>query len=260
MPEYQRNFGVSGFRSSAKDNPSWPKVYAEGDSWFAFPDPLDEGHVLRWLARNKRYSLLSRAVSGHTIESMLGAKQRLTLISDLEKYSFDVILLSAGGNDFVGEGLIHLLKPWKDGMKPADALNTKVVKGRFALMESALGEFVELCGKHQPGVPILTHNYGVPFVTGKKAKVLLGAIKRGPWIQPSMEQRQIPPGKRRAVMRELMKQLDQTQAKFSGPLKVVKTRHLLNNVKLWADELHPKKAGFKAVANAFRKEIAKAIS
>lgn len=94
------------YRRKIAANKQALRIVAEGDSWFQHPLIHD---LLDWLEREPDFAVFSLASGGATLEQMLKPKDYLQAVND-EKPS--VFLLSAGGNDFLGD-IRPFLLPWK---------------------------------------------------------------------------------------------------------------------------------------------------
>lgn len=262
MPRYQQNFTQVEFEDCAKRNPTWPRLYAEGDSWFALPPLGLGGNVLYKLAHRKRYCLVHRAANGDTAEAMLGKRKRERLLKDLAKadrdwrWQFDAILFSAGGNDIVGDTLMLVLNDWKPGMTAQEAVRQAPFQGKLAIIRQAYEDFIAIRDELQPGVPILLHEYDRPYPDGRAAVNLGPILKAGPWLQPSLDARGIPRSRQRAVISVLLNEFKQLVRSLEREdVFVVPTQGLLNSPSLWGDELHPTSKGFKLVAERYRKKL-----
>lgn len=252
MPKYQINYGRAEFEDSIKRNRSWPKLYAKGDSWFAYP--LASRNIITWLAYHKRCSLLSRSKSGHTAEMLMGVRQRKTLVNDFKRWDFDAILFSAGGNDIAGDALGPLLRDWKPGMKAVDVIRQDRLAGKIGLIIQAFEDLVEIRNEYQPGVPIIAHEYDLAYPDGRPAMKSLGPLKKGPWLKPSLDARGIPEGQQRSVITWILREFGKgVRALESKGFMVVRTQGALKTHDLWANELHPNKEGFKIIAEKYRR-------
>lgn len=254
---FQQNFNQNEFVRISRIRRNWPRLFAEGDSWFAYP-PVLESNILRHLGNRKRRCILSRASNGAEALGMLGVKQRGRLVRDLERFRFDAILFSAGGNDFAGDELIHFLRPWKSGMPAREALHDAAVVGRLALVRRCYEELLEIRDRLQPGVPVITHEYAIPFPDGREAARKLGPWKVGPWLEPSLDAREYPRDlrKRRAVIRELMVRFRaEIRSIDAEDFVVVPSQSLPIPHKGWDNELHPKSRYFKKIADMMAEHI-----
>src|SRR5476651_356944 len=76
-------------------------ILAEGDSWFNYPVILSD--VVDWIAMEKNMAVYSLANAGDWLLNMLHQRKYVEELSVLHP---DVFLMSAGGNDLVGQSRI----------------------------------------------------------------------------------------------------------------------------------------------------------
>ncbi|MDB5141089.1 MAG: hypothetical protein JWR12_3005 [Mucilaginibacter sp.] len=76
-------------------------ILAEGDSWFNYPVILSD--VVDWIAMEKNIAVYSLANAGDWLLNMLHQRKYVEELSVLHP---DVFLMSAGGNDLVGQSRI----------------------------------------------------------------------------------------------------------------------------------------------------------
>ena len=250
-----------------------PVMFCEGDSWFSTPLSMN---ALDWLVLPGADDnaagvpvfgsggLFFRGEhSGDLATEMFTAKKVRDLVRWYEGFAFDAVLLSGGGNDFVGDYLKKLFA--KAGASTAKAAFDRVVAdGRFDDVRAAYRRVLTAFAKARSGVPVLGHTYDYPVLLGTPARTTVAtlgaaALARrhvGPWIQPHLahvlsaaEQvdfaRRLIDGFEARVLRKLR------DDEFSGMFDFVDLRGLLRRED-WFDEMHPTEAGFRRVADALR--------
>lgn len=239
-------------------------VIAEGDSWFDYP--LHD--VLKDLEDLHGYDVESVAHLGDTVEDMAYSGGQLDELSRrIEKALRSgrrpkAILVSGGGNDIAGDAFAFLLN---HAAAAGAGLNAEIVSGvidtrlRDAYLtilhaitlvcEALLGETV----------PIIVHGYDHAVPDGRG---FLGgwSLLPGPWLEPGFRRKGYAAKARAPVVVELID-------RFNAMLRDVSRRPELRHVKYlnlrgtlasgasykewWANELHPTRKGFEAVAKKF---------
>ncbi len=93
------------------------RIVDEGDSWFQYPVILKD--IIDVVG--EEYAVYSLSGAGDTLDEMVAISEYRKAILDKQP---DVFMLSAGGNDILGEGaLIKLIKPYADGATANDLLH-----------------------------------------------------------------------------------------------------------------------------------------
>jgi lysophospholipase L1-like esterase len=244
-------------------------LVAEGDSWFDYP--LHD--VLTMLEDEHGFDVESAAHKGDTVEDMAyscGQFDDFTrLLERLLRQGRvpDAILLSGGGNDIAGNEFAMLLNHAASGLPP---INDDVVRGvidvrtrnAYVFLISGLKEIATQMLKRP--IPVVVHGYDYPVPDGRGFLGGFGFLP-GPWLQPGFHRKGFADlGANTAVMGKLidsfnamLRQLTRT-AGFEH-VRYVDLRDTLSHSsgykRDWANELHPTKSGFSAVAN----KIASAI-
>jgi hypothetical protein len=166
------------------------------------------------------------------------------------------MLFSGGGNDFVGDQLCLWLNTYSSGMSPEQILNS----GRFAAVmgevRAGYQDLISIRDRLSKGTKLFLPQYDFAPPNGK------GVCNIGPWLQPSLDYRDVPrtiqPAVTRLMLTEFAKVL--TSLAASAPdVYVVPTQGTIpapTNV-WWANELHPTDKGFAAIAEKFRIELEK---
>jgi len=208
------------------------KVVAEGDSWFQYPFLLDD--IIDQLFDHWAIYCVSGA--GDLLSDM--AKQdELTAAIVAEKP--DVLLLSGGGNDLLGDGrLARYLAQYADGMAPVDFVTADF----DSMLMRTIGIYRELIAKALDAgarrVVCHSYDYAIP--------------NAGPWLGRPMLKLGI--GDRttqRAILRILIDRfhgaLTTMAAGFGGAVAVADCRGVVGDTE-WYDELHPTNHGFAMTA------------
>jgi hypothetical protein len=179
------------------------------------------------------------------------------------------ILLSGGGNDIAGSEFQMLLD---HALSPARGLNADVVRGvievRIRHAYVALLSATTRLSRQRLGtaIPILLHGYDRAVPDGRG--VLLGPFP-GPWLRPGFQRKGFGRADFDETKAMVARLIETFNAMLAGLVRVRGFEHVhyvnllgtLSNGddyrKWWANELHPTKAGFIAVADRFASAIAR---
>jgi GDSL-like lipase/acylhydrolase family protein len=172
-----------------------PVIVAEGDSWFCYPrDSVwvpDDAPVDVAAQLSSEFAVSGVAKPGDTAQNMADFFHPF-VTQDLQTWNAHILLLSAGGNDLLGEGqlasyLRHGNRPVSQYLKPAFF---------FALVEDVLTRLermVRAARQAKPDVKVILHGYDIARPSGK-----------GPWLRAPMVQLNIPASKRQAIIKQIV--------------------------------------------------------
>ncbi|MFC4729005.1 hypothetical protein [Coralloluteibacterium thermophilus] len=253
-----------------------PVVFCEGDSWFSTPLSMN---LLDWLvypapedaARGVPVfgggGLFFRAERiGDTAEAMFGPRNVADLLRWYRGFEFDLVLLSAGGNDATGQFLLDLFAGEADLGLDA-ALARMRGSGIYPRVRQAYARFIAAFGAARPGTPILAHTYDYPQLIGVPARLTVANVGAaalfkkgaGPWIVPGLRRALPDPAEQLAFAHTL---IDDFEREVLRPLRedpalppvfdYVDLRGGLPSPDDWFDELHPTGAGFHTLAQRLR--------
>ncbi len=234
---------------------------AEGDSWFDYPlkDVLS-------VLEDRGWEVESVAHHGDNVESMAyddaqrdglrRAFERVARRGDTPK----ALLLSGGGNDFAGPELAMLLDHVDSGLPAINAAITdELVNRRMVAAWATLIGFTGTLSEElfAQKTPTFIHGYDYAVPDGRG---FLGGFGRlpGPWLAPSYNRKGIDPmSQGRQLTRSLLDTynemlLDLTTRPGFEHVEYVNLRGTLVSPDYtddWANELHPTRAGFDAVAD-----------
>lgn len=237
-------------------------LIAEGDSWFDYPF----NDVLSMLEDEHGFDVESVAHMGDTVEDMAYSGGQFDAFARrLEKLLAqgrvpDAILLSGGGNDIAGDEFAILLNHAASGL---ETINADVVRGVVDVrLKNAyaflIGGLTEIATRYlgRP-LPIVVHGYDYPVPDGRGYAGGFSLLP-GPWLQPGFRRKGYADQKKnfKTVAQLIDRFNDMLQVLSAAPehahVRYVNLRNTLawdSNYKTdWANELHPTKRGFKAVA------------
>lgn len=223
-----------------------PVVVSKGDSWFQFPVALKD--IIDILMGKKEYLIFSLDKAGDTVQNMASGDD---YYEALDEYESKTLILSAGGNDALGNGELEKhLKEFESNLKAKDYL----LPSFDALLDKALGDYATILGKAQEkDAKTICHGYAYN-----------GLTQRGKWLSEPMERRQINDHDlRKAIVEEMVdrfntKLSDLILSKFPDTAIYVNVKNLVP-ADLWFDEIHPNHKGFVPIANALDNAIKKVL-
>lgn len=232
------------------------RILAEGDSWFHYPLVLGtRGDVIDHVRREVGDArVLNLAHYGDEAVDMLSLSSRQRLREKLanDRYDFNALLFSGGGNDIVGDRLIYWVRPRASGLPPEQALDLARFDSALDLVEQAYLDLIRLRDEVRPGCTIFVHQYDFAIPDGR------GICGLGPWLRPVLVRRgwrEID--ERRTIVRALLQRfaarLDAV-AERSPNVIVVRTQGTLG-ASDWHNELHPNRRGFERIASKFADAI-----
>ena len=235
---------------------------AMGDSWFSyvFLGGSLINHINNFLS-TKGHSCKTVAYMGAEIGYFVSGKYK-TLANQLLKFwapSAQALFLSGGGNEFAGmSDMRPLLKPdcsgettsagcFRDGgVDDEGTLNwlmAQTFENYAILIHRALNRM-------PPDVKVFLHTYDYAIPTGKPAIPGTEA-----WLKPAFDDAQIPLPLQQGCVNLLIDRcadnMDALRKSLPNRIVVVDTRNILSPGD-WANELHPKPAGFAKLVQCAR--------
>ncbi len=256
MP-YRRAY-LGDFERSQRDHPNWPVVMSEGDSWFSYADAigqLDDPRDTGQPKDQRAWALLRLEKAGDEILTILSGAQRSKLRGYFGRWQLAALLFSGGGNDIIGADFQPLLRDFTPGALAQDLISFSRFERRLRQIQDCYRELLDLLtdAGQQARVFVNSYDYVVPSKTGG---AYVGPFKvSGPWLQPALEDRQIPkalwPDLIRLLIDAFVTAVDQVAAepRGAGRLIRVETRNVVAGD--WKDEIHPNRQGSIRVAKKF---------
>jgi N-acetylmuramoyl-L-alanine amidase len=244
----------AGFWRRLNGSYSGPRVFAEGDSWFCYPaglvanGPSDVVHHL-----SRPYAVATQATPGALLQNMRDTLFNPGgLLTALDQFEIDVLILSGGGNDLLGGGRIStVLNP---GVRPLPEYFNDKYGDYFWDVFKHLEHIVETVRRERPSVQIVLHGYD-------HAR----PVSQGPWLGGPMAQLGIPKADQQAIVKRIVNHFNTAQKRFARQVNERATREVVfcANVRdlateAWFDEIHPSSLGFGKVAAEIGKRVAAA--
>jgi metacaspase-1 len=255
------------FNRLRKDpNYKGPIIIAEGDSWFCYPKefpltpPDSPKDLILWL--QEEFAVLDVAVPGALArqyrDQFFGVQGPGGLHMELQTHKPDILLLSGGGNDLLGDLEAHLPR----GDRPLE----QYLAGGFRRVMNGVIEDLEWVARQS-----------VKTVTTKDLAIVLngydeavpGGGKGGDWLRGPMTRLGIPRAKHVPLVDLMIKRFNgelkdlvrRLQRDFGGPPArfAVADTVGVTGVNRWYNEIHPDSEGFRDVAKRFRQAILQAM-
>lgn len=270
---YNQNnfFDLVEGRSDDAFDPTPPRyrILVEGDSWVSHPLLRNLAHQLDILGGDD-FGILNLAVPGDTAENLLDRHGRqLKQIGQLIAtttygYKFDLIFISAAGNDIVGEELQCYIDEYSDGIDDAATLLNAGFDRAVDLAVKGYENLIKLRNRSRANktTPIVTQTYCYlePRLVGTK---FFGRSLGKGWIKRYLDLKKIPHEQQPGVVVEMLTRfhdrLTELESKYSG-FYVVDTRKALlkygkPHLPWFHDEIHPTNEGFGKVAEVIQKRM-----
>ncbi|WDE02095.1 trypsin-like peptidase domain-containing protein [Thalassomonas actiniarum] len=224
------------------------RIVSEGDSWFQYPIILKD--VIDQLF--DKYAIYSLGGAGHLLNDMIDEDE---ITDAVVKEKPDVLLLSAGGNDMVGDRrLATMVDPFdnNDPRRPVSSyINSRFDDFLTELIALYSGLFTRLTSRF-PLLVICVHGYDWAIA------------KKGRWLgKPLASVGFENPDDQTAIVYEMINRfntaLQSLVSNFAGNVRYIDCRGAVAE-ELWFDELHPDNNGFKSVAARFESMIEAAVA
>ena len=274
-------------------------LVADGDSWFDYPLRKDIVSELEY----NYWAVFSAAHQGDTLEEMVydgGQLSRfyrtlsrafhyneiidydqLELDNELNDCEYEIardaipkaILLSAGGNDFMGGLFAYLLEHGESSA--SEVLNEQMVDGLFYRLERILVEYISairyMCrnvsieytndGTPCESIPIFVHGYDYAQATGRGYELFLIRLA-GPWITPALGLRGRRPTEGNEAVYHLVNEYNDllcrvadsaTNLSYDNPVFHLDFRNIVGLD--WRDEMHPNAAAAQRLATVLSQAV-----
>lgn len=265
MAIHYNDFDFYDFMHDGDGSLATRKILVEGDSWVSHPQLQNLAQTLD-MDGNGDYAILNLADPGATAREMFAKKSkqfwRLERLLTSKKwgFDFDLIVLSAGGNDIIGPEIKEFLlnktdNPGKQGIELIDDTALKItldeILGLYRQILTVIGR-----SRINAETPVVTHCYCA--LEPREVGTHLGAIKfnRG-WVERYMEDdRNIFDGtEQRIIIKEMLKRFRDSVRMLETEFEHFVIADTLNTLSknglpqtdMFHDEIHPNRHGFKKV-------------
>lgn len=245
-----------------------PIVLAEGDSWFEYPLLLDDTID----ALLPAYNIFCLSAAGDTMANMaanIEVVESLFRLVGERGLAVRAVLLSAGGNDIVGDTLAKCVREFAGQGSAEDLLDRAALKPELDKISHGYERIIAKLRAVRADIPILVHGYdhaiplNRPLPPHPWDKDLIAAnAPRDGWLAIPLSRRKITdPRLQAGIVKLMIDAFYERLRAFANPTgtgakKGVYLVDNRNTVKgRWNDELHPTKEGFAAVAAKFDKVL-----
>lgn len=245
----------------------FPSILAIGDSWFWYP--LPGGSLINQLGQlvaPKEHFILALGNNGAEAFDYVYGKYSRSIRTALKLHGagLSAAFISGGGNDFAG---MNDLRPMLNADCSAASQASECFRpGEEAgtvswLMSKTAESYRMLIGQimaaSRPETFILMHNYDYAYPTGKSV-----FSSKGAWLKPALDDALVPADLQhdcvKFVIDSLSTQLQALTNIDPGRIFLVDSRKTLAEGD-WANELHPKAAGFKKIAQSAWRPVLKRL-
>lgn len=235
-----------------RDRGAGPVVLAEGDSWFCYPDIVDGAPRDVVAQLGEEMPVYTEAKPGDVAITMRQfADTAGGLRGRLDLHRPDVLLLSAGGNDLLGNGRLetfllpgdHPISAYTGGEAYADAF-WSVVGNIQGILDFAL--------TRRPQMKAVIHGYS--YTVPRPG---------GDWLHGPLTRLGVPQEKWAGILERMSDQFnnaleqvrDELNQSFGAERVVLADLRKAVPGHQWYDELHPSTEGFRAVCGRLRQAI-----
>jgi hypothetical protein len=254
------------------------KILIEGDSWVSHPFPgVTNLSAQIHEFNSNEYLILNIAEPGDEASAIFRANgrqmRRLKRLLNTTQWGedFDLIFLSAAGNDIVGPEIIEKAYVRNKRDFPALIGRELLTPGFYAMLSKVAKGYERFLALRDNTIlnentPVITHVYS--YLLPREVGTHIGPItfNKG-WIKTHLKHQGIKDDEEQYdIVIEMLdayyRRLKMIETQYDRFL-VVDTRKLLlkhnkPNLDYWYDEIHPNSRGFKKIAKHIRKEAQKA--
>lgn len=254
---------VESFVRRQRRKPNAVRILAEGDSWFTHGGMMWFGKsLIDKLNDYRTVNIVSLAQPGAELRHVAAADNRQWLLATnpqwLNGQTYDVVMISGGGNDIVGDELQHYLRDRADdGSGGVDLIDRTALQTTLDRMADNFRALRATVDQLLPGRPILVHGYDYAIPSGDAFELLGGLVTVGPWIKSEMIRKGITDlAEQQAIVNFLIDRFNELLQTLSAQLQDFHYLDLRGTLAAhdWADELHPDAGGRDKLAAIFRRE------
>ena len=268
LRQKRRTHSVAEYRKMRRLFPNRLNIVSDGDSWFAYPSkwmPIGgKTNLIDYIssATRGKANFLDMASNGDEAVDILSGKQKHKIIDQLRwhekhfgKKPVDLLLISGGGNDIVGENDFErfIKSPYLPSYTtPKDCIQRVRLARKVEQVRLSYLELLDIRDQYSPNTLVVTHCYDYPYPSLKGAEFWGGIYKTASWMKPYMDAAGIPAEMQRAVTTVFMDSLAQCFLQIASERTgfiAVDTRKTLDTEKQWVNEIHPTSSGFKLIAS-----------
>jgi hypothetical protein len=261
---------------------SHPAILYWGDSWFSTPLYLN---LARQSARRIEGLNMIIGKPGAQAAELFHKNDVERTVNRVRNNPFDVVCLSAGGNDCLSDRLAGVFRKWTgrspqrtDKLDPAQAyqvfLDSKLLDGVLAAYDRVLASLEKVQARRKslrvvghPYVPIELIGQAADLTTANIGLIALLKNDVGPWLWGPMQFVLGSKKEGKAFARLMLEDgfrdsvLLRLQKKYQGFFSVVDYASVqgIGSKGFWNDEIHPTEHGFDLLASPFNAEIRRVL-
>ena len=226
------------------------RIVAEGDSWFQYPlllkDTID--HLIDLDQFN--YAIYGLSAAGDLLSQIVAEDE---ISAAIEAENPDVLLISGGGNDMVGDGrMATLVHKYAPNRLPENYPNDRFKEFLNQLEHLYRGLFSKLLAA-RPHLKIICHGYDNAIPAD-------GTWLGKPLAKQNIKDKQLQQQIVAVMIGRFNECLQGVVEDFKGSVFHVDCRNLIGDKPEWHDELHPKNGGYFKVARKFDEMIKLALA
>lgn len=241
-----------------------PVLLAEGDSWFEYPVLLDD--TIDALLPD--YNVFCLSAAGDTMADM---STNIEVVDSLFRLvrergvAVKAVLLSAGGNDIVGDTLARCVRKFSGQVEPGELIAERPLRDELDRVMQAYRLVIAKLRTVRADIPILVHGYDHAIPLNRPlpshpwdTDPLGSQAPRDGWLAiPLASKGIVEPKLQAGIVRLIIDQFYERLAEFANAdgTGAIPRVYLIDNRRTvkgrWNDELHPTKPGFAAVAANF---------
>ncbi|GAB3222301.1 caspase family protein [Spirosoma arcticum] len=234
-----------------KQHPSRPRLVAEGDSWFQYPLLVREliDHL------SGVYPIYCVSAAGDTLRNM---GQKPNFLDAIEEQNPAIFLMSAGGNDILGEQFRDFLETtFNQQPAPLRYLKNNLIQ-ELDQLQTIYQSIFQTLEQRFPQLPVIIHGYDyiIPVDTTLQPK-------KESWLGKYMIERGIEPqSERETVIQFILDEFNKRQQEAAAQFNNVFYIDLRGTIKrtnrvdeCWHDEIHPNDKGYQLLAAPFIQQI-----
>ena len=253
---YYRARRDEAYEDQIKLYPDCPVLVTEGDSWFQFPvDQVQEAvgeekvdDVVDHLS--KSFPIKSFDNAGHTAEKMA---DELEFKNFVDQGKGSVLIISAGGNDILGDPLDDVLvENPAGGSNPSNYIDSVVYSN---LLDGVMSNYAILVQSIDSNFPVLIHCYGYMQPGNVPENPVTAEILEAKILPVLIDKKILDGALQMAVVRLLTDHLADRLKQFAQDFANVHLINVLQEIDAdpdahWFDEIHPTTDGAKILADA----------
>lgn len=260
---------------------SHPAILYWGDSWFSTPLYLN---LARQSARRIEGLGMIIGKPGAEAADLFSAREVDRVGDRIDKNPFDLVCLSAGGNDCLTDRLAAAFPEWTSGTPGRQKLRAdeayrifksgQTLERVHAAYDRLLARLEDIQAR-RPGLRVVGHPYVPIQLIGRKASLttanigLIAWLKNdvGPWLWPPLQHVVRDKDEAREFARLMLEDgfrdsvLLKLQEKYPGLFRVADFSAVqgIDSEAFWNDEIHPNEAGFDLLASSFNDALRNAL-